>query len=167
MKFLLCCAKNLNYIARNQECHNLFKIYLFNVFQLCWVLVAVYRPPLVVKRRAFQWAAFPLRWLLLVRSPALECRLRRLQHLGSAVMLHGTWNLPGPGIEPVSPAPAGGCLSTVPPGKSIIILKKCQYFSNTLPIHTYLRENERLQYLLLWNSQCKISLRQQTSMAKI
>ena len=28
------------------------------------------------------------------------------------------WNPPGPGIEPVSPALAGGFLSTVPPGKS-------------------------------------------------
>ena len=27
------------------------------------------------------------------------------------------WDLPGPGIEPVSPALAGGFLTTVPPGK--------------------------------------------------
>ena len=33
------------------------------------------------------------------------------------------WNLPGPGIEPMSPALAGGFLTTVPPGKS-------QYFLN-------------------------------------
>ena len=32
------------------------------------------------------------------------------------------WDLPGPGIEPVSPALAGGFLTTVPPGKSSIIL---------------------------------------------
>ena len=29
------------------------------------------------------------------------------------------WDLPGPGIEPVSPALAGGFLTTVPPGKSL------------------------------------------------
>ena len=29
------------------------------------------------------------------------------------------WDLPGPGIEPVSPAMAGGFLTTVPPGKSL------------------------------------------------
>ena len=29
----------------------------------------------------------------------------------------GMWNLPGPGIEPVSPALAGGFLTTGPPGK--------------------------------------------------
>ena len=27
------------------------------------------------------------------------------------------WDLPGPGLEPVSPALAGGFLSTAPPGK--------------------------------------------------
>ena len=32
-------------------------------------------------------------------------------------MLHGTWDLPGPGIKPLSPALAGGFLTTVPPGK--------------------------------------------------
>ena len=28
------------------------------------------------------------------------------------------WDLPGPGLEPVSPALEGGFLTTVPPGKS-------------------------------------------------
>ena len=28
------------------------------------------------------------------------------------------WDLPGPGIEPVTPALAGGFLTTAPPGKS-------------------------------------------------
>ena len=36
-----------------------------------------------------------------------------------AYLLCGLWDLPGPGIEPMSPAMAGGFLSTVPPGKSI------------------------------------------------
>ena len=39
----------------------------------------------------------------------------------SPVAVHGLsclWDLPRPGIEPVSPALAGGFLSTVPPGKS-------------------------------------------------
>ena len=34
------------------------------------------------------------------------------------------WNLPGPGIEPVSPDLKGRFLSTVPPGKSQKVLKK-------------------------------------------
>ena len=37
-------------------------------------------------------------------------------------MLRGIWDLPGPGIEPVSPALAGGFLTTAPPGKSRFFL---------------------------------------------
>ena len=29
------------------------------------------------------------------------------------------WDLPGPGLEPVSPVLAGGFLTTAPPGKSL------------------------------------------------
>ena len=32
------------------------------------------------------------------------------------------WDLPGPGIEPVSPALAGGFPTTVPPGKPLVYL---------------------------------------------
>ena len=35
-----------------------------------------------------------------------------------AEFLCGLWDLPGPGVEPVSPALAGGFLSSAPPGKS-------------------------------------------------
>ena len=31
------------------------------------------------------------------------------------------WDLPGPGLKPVSPAMAGGFLNTAPPGKSTIL----------------------------------------------
>ena len=49
-------------------------------------------------------------------SRALE---RRLSSCGTrASLLHGMWDLPGPGIEPVSPALTGGFLTTVPAGKS-------------------------------------------------
>ena len=47
------------------------------------------------------------------------------QSSGSVVVAHvprGMWNLPGPGIEPMSPALAGRFLSTAPPGKSHTIL---------------------------------------------
>ena len=47
---------------------------------------------------------------------ALECRLSSLG--ARALPPHGMWNLPKPGIEPVSAALAGGFLSTAPPGKS-------------------------------------------------
>ena len=35
-----------------------------------------------------------------------------------ASLLRGMWDLPGPGLEPVTPALAGGFLTSVPPGKS-------------------------------------------------
>ncbi|KAJ8788368.1 hypothetical protein J1605_000424 [Eschrichtius robustus] len=43
----------------------------------------------------------------------------RLSSCGTQTyLLRSMWDLPGPGIEPVSPALAGGFLTTVPPGKS-------------------------------------------------
>ena len=71
---------------------------------------------------------FSLQWLLLLRSTGSRCAgfsscgsralERRLSSCGArASLLHGMWDLPGPGIEPVSPALAGRFLSTAPPGK--------------------------------------------------
>ena len=43
----------------------------------------------------------------------------RLNSCGTqAQLLRGMWDLPGPGLKPVSPALAGGFLTTAPPGKS-------------------------------------------------
>ena len=36
-----------------------------------------------------------------------------------AQLLRGMWDLPGPGLEPVSPALSGGFLTTAPLGKSL------------------------------------------------
>ena len=48
---------------------------------------------------------------------------RRLSSCGSrAQLLRGMWDLPGPGLEPVSPALAGGFSTTAPPGKAQTIL---------------------------------------------
>ena len=47
-------------------------------------------------------------------SPGLELRL---SSCGAwALLLHGMWDLPGPGIEPMSPALAGGFSTTAPSG---------------------------------------------------
>ena len=74
-------------------------------------------------------AVFSLLWLLLLQSTgsrhagfsscgswALEHRLNRCG--ARAYLLSIMWDLPGPGLEPVSPALAGGFLTTVPTGKS-------------------------------------------------
>ena len=50
------------------------------------------------------------------------CARSLLRHAGfsscssQAELLHGFWDLPGPGIKPMSPALAGGFLSIAPPG---------------------------------------------------
>ena len=45
-------------------------------------------------------------------------QMRRLSSCGSqAQLLRGMWDLPKPGLEPVSPALAGRLLTTAPPGK--------------------------------------------------
>ena len=45
-------------------------------------------------------------------------QMRRLSNCGSrAHLLHGMWDLPRPGLEPVSPALAGRFSTTAPPGK--------------------------------------------------
>ena len=58
--------------------------------------------------------------LTIAASLVSEHRLqtRRLSSCGSrAQLLRGMWDLPRPGLEPVSPALAGRLLTTVPPGK--------------------------------------------------
>ena len=60
-------------------------------------------------------------------SRALE---RRLSSCGTrAQLLRGMWDLPGPGLEPVSPALAGGFLTIAPPGKSKSVTFRQQSFS--------------------------------------
>ena len=77
---------------------------------------------------SFWRTGFSLRWLLWLQSTgsrcagfsscglrALECRL---SSCGTrAQLLRSMWDPPGPGLKPMSPALAGGFLTTVPPGK--------------------------------------------------
>ena len=58
--------------------------------------------------------------LTIAASLVAEHRLqtRRLSSCGSrAQLLRGMWDLPRPGLEPVSPALPGGFSTTAPPGK--------------------------------------------------
>ena len=58
--------------------------------------------------------------LTIAASLVAEHRLQtlRLSSCGSrAQLLHGMWDPPRPGLEPVSPALAGRFSTTVPPGK--------------------------------------------------
>ena len=84
-----------------------------------------------------RYAGFSLQWLLLLRSTGSRragfssCGTRALAHRLSscgarASALRAMWDLPGPGIEPMSPALAGGFLTTAAPGKSLCAFK-CIY----------------------------------------
>ena len=65
--------------------------------------------------------------LIVVRGPLTvaaslvaehKLQTRRLSSCGSrAQLLRGMWDLPRPGLEPVSPASAGRLSTTAPPGK--------------------------------------------------
>ena len=97
------------------------KIYLFIFyFWLRWVFVTACGLSLVVASRGYsslRCAGFSLQWLLLLRS--MGSRHTGFSSCGAwALLLRGMWDPPGPGLEPVSPALAGGFLITVPPGKS-------------------------------------------------
>ena len=61
--------------------------------------------------------------LTVTASLVAEHRLqtRKLSSCGSrAQLLHGMWDLPRPGLEPVSPALAGRFSTTSPPGKPLL-----------------------------------------------
>ena len=68
--------------------------------------------------------------LTIAAPPAAGHRLqtRRLTSRGSrAQALRGMWDLPKPGLEPVSPALAGRLSTTAPPGKP----RTCRVLNNT------------------------------------
>ena len=116
---------------------NLFILFIY--FWLLWVFIAAFVSFLYLRRagatlRCCAWASHcggfsccRARALGTQASVVAACRLGscgsralecRLSSCGSwALLLRGMWDLPGPGIEPVSPALAGGFSTTVPPGK--------------------------------------------------
>ena len=80
--------------------------------------------------------------LTIAASLVVEHRVqtRRLSSCGSwAQLLRGMWDLPRPGLEPVSPALAGRFSTTVPPGKpTIFFFKQDLYIYLILFIYLFL-----------------------------
>ena len=63
-----------------------------------------------------------------------KLQLRRLSSCGSrAQLLFGMWDLPRPGLEPVSPALAGRPSTTAPPGKPCLSLLRTLVITSGLP----------------------------------
>ena len=98
---------------------NLF-IYLSIYLWLRWVFIAARGLSLVVVSRGYsslQCTGFSLQWFLLLQSMGSRCA--GFSSCGArASLLCGMRDLPRPGLKPVSPAVAGGFLTTEPPGKS-------------------------------------------------
>ena len=96
------------------------KFILFISFWLHWVFVAACGLSLVVASGGCSslWCA----GFTSGGSRALELRLSSCGM--RALLLHGMWDLPGPGLEPMSPALAGGFLTTAPPGKPYFLIFK-------------------------------------------
>ena len=91
---------------------------LFIYFWLCWVFVCCVGFSLVAASRGSSLVA--KRGLLTVVDSLVELRLSSASSssCGSwAYLLQGMWHLPGPGIEPMSPALAGGFFTSESIGK--------------------------------------------------
>ena len=78
-----------------------------------------------------QRTGFLLRWFSCCGAQAagtwaLGATARGLSSCGAWTWLpRSLWNPPGPGVEPMSPALAGGFLSTLPRGKTCSVFLKC------------------------------------------
>ena len=99
--------------------------------------------------------------LTVAASPVAE---RRLSSCGSrAQLLCGMWDLPRPGLEPVSPALAGRFLTTAPPGKPRAQLLRAIPYSPA-PIRAASAENLWHCVLLVCDSGC-VTLDQSLSLS--
>ena len=108
------------------------------------------------------WEGFSSQWLLLLQSTGSRARrlsavvsqgLQRLSGCGTwAQLLHGMWNLPGLGVKPVSPALAGGMLTTGPPRKSCFPL----LFHLYLEVTYFLISSLSLLYFFYTNEQIPV-----------
>ena len=92
--------------------------------------------------------------LTIAAPPVAEHRLqtRRLSSCGSrGQLLRGMWDLPRPGLEPVSPALAGRFSATAPPGKP-----SYGFYMSSNKYPSYMTNSIRLLIPWKWNhcSQC-------------
>ena len=151
-----------NYFLWNSRvtwCFSFFLIFIYLYifyFWLCWVFVSVRRPSLVAVSGGHSSSRCARLPLTVTASLAAEHRLqtRRLSSCGSrASLLRGMWDLPRPGLEPVSPALAGRFSTAVPHNVSLIVYHKasCDIANmhfKCLPLWTSNKYKQLLYYLL-------------------
>ena len=129
-------------------------ILLFIHFWSRWVFAAALRLSLVVVSGATLRCATQAS-----HSGGFSCcGVHALGAWASLVVTHGllfardTWTLPGPGIEPMSSALAGGFLATVPPGKShTLFYTLYSVLTSAMGLHTLLQ----CFCVLLFPTKCK------------
>ena len=95
-------------------------IYLPIYLWLCWVFISVRGLSLVVAsggHSSSRCAGLSLSRPLVLRSAGSRCAGSVVVAHGPAELVRGMWDLPRPGLEPVSPALAGRLSTTAPPGK--------------------------------------------------
>ena len=111
---------------------------LFIYFCLCWVFVAAHGPSPAAASGDHslpRCVGLSPQWPPLLRSTGSRCagfsncstQAQQLQLMGSRAQAQqpwctgpaarGMWDPPGPGLEPATPALAGGPSTTAPPGK--------------------------------------------------
>ena len=123
----------------NTDLTSIDRFFFFFFFWLCWVFVSVRglspvggkRGPLFIAVRG------PL---TVAASPVAEhsLQMRRLSSCGArAQLLRGMWDLPRPGLEPVSPALAGRFSTTAPPGKPPDRFLKTIHHINAYPLSSF------------------------------
>ena len=105
----------------------LFSVFFFNLFTIYFIFMAVLGLRFCARASSSCGKRGPLFIavhgpLTIAASLVAEHRLQthRLSNCGSrAQLLHGMWDLPRPGLEPMSPALAGRFSTTAPPGKPV------------------------------------------------
>ena len=115
-------------------------------FWLCLILVAARGLSLVAASRVCSLVA--VRWCRLLQSTGSRCMDSVVATHGQ--LPHGMWDFSRPGIEQLSPALAGGLLTTGPPGKPLSrcfqgSISELIIFSDLFPI---LWHNESISYIL-------------------
>ena len=105
------------------------KIISFIYLWLCWVFVAMWALSNCSKPGYSPIASFSFWWLLL-----LQLLLSMPNSCAWASLPHGMWDLPRPGMEPVSPALASGLFTTETPGepRNVLLEEGLSKVSGTL-----------------------------------
>ena len=140
------CKQSYLFLCLSLTPEFIYLFFIIIIFRLRWVFVAVRGLSLVAMSgdySSLRCTGFSLRWLLLLQSTGSRhtgfssCSTRasvvvahglsscgaqapesRLSSCGArAQLLCGMWDLPGPGLKPVSPALAGRFSTTAPPGR--------------------------------------------------